>query len=61
MKTNNLEIFYNNKVIALLVKNEDEAYNIVSNLLNDPNINENELEDLKVYYNGRDDIILMVE
>lgn len=61
MKTNNLEIFYNNNVIALLVKNEKEAYNIVSNLLNDPNINENELEDLKVYYNGRDDIIIMVE
>lgn len=61
MKTNKLQIYYSNIEIEVLVENEDEAYNIVSNLLNDPNIEPEELEDIRVYYNGRDDIILMVE
>lgn len=61
MKTNKLQIYYSNIEIEVLVENEDEAYNIVSNLLNDPNISEEELYDIRVYYNGRDDIILMVE
>jgi len=58
---NKLEIYYNNKELAYIVKDEDEAYNIVSELLNNPNIDYNELEDLYVLFNGRDDIIEMVE
>lgn len=58
---NKLEIYYNNKEFAYIVKDEDEAYNIVSELLNNPNIDYNELEDLYVLFNGRDDIIEMVE
>lgn len=61
MKTNKLQIYYSNIEIEVLVENEDEAYNIISNLLNDPNISEEELYDIRVYYNGRDDIIEMVE
>ena len=58
---NKLEIYYNNNKIELMVNDLDEAYNIVSNLLNDPNISEEELYDISVYYNGRDDLIEMVE
>ena len=61
MKTNKLEIYYNNTELKLLVENEDEAYKIVSNLLNDPNISEEELYDISVYYNNDPDIIIMVE
>jgi hypothetical protein len=58
---NNLEILYNNKYFLHVVSNVDEAYKIVSNLLNDPNIDENELNDLAVYYNGEEGVIEMVE
>lgn len=61
MKTNKLEIYYNNNEIIKMVADENEAYKIVSNLLNDPNINEDELYDLTVYYNNDPDIIIMVE
>lgn len=61
MKTNKLEIYYSNTELKLFVENEDEAYKIVSNLLNDPNISEDELDDLYVLYNDRDDIVIMVE
>ena len=61
MKTNKLEIYYSNTELKLLVENEDEAYKIVSNLLNDPNISEEELYDIRVYYNNDPDIIIMVE
>ena len=57
---NKLEIYYSNKELAYKVNNIDEAYNIVSGLLNDPNIGE-ELYDIRVYYNGREDLIEMVE
>lgn len=58
---NKLEIFYSNKELVYKVNNIDEAYNIVSGLLNDPNIEMDELYDIRVYYNGRDDLIEMVE
>lgn len=58
---NNLEILYNNKYFLHVVSNTDEAYKIVSNLLNDPNIDESELYDLAVYYNGEEGVIEMVE
>lgn len=61
MAKNKLEVFYNNKEFVYKVKNLDEAYNIVSGILNDPNIGEEELYDISVYYNGRDDLIEMVE
>ena len=61
MAKNKLEIYYNNKEFVYKVKNLDEAYNIVSGILNDPNIGYEELEDISVYYNGRDDLIEMVE
>ncbi len=60
-KANKLEIFYNNKEFVYKVNNIDEAYNIVSGILNDPNIEMEELYDLSVLYNGRDDLIEMVE
>ena len=60
-KANKLEIFYNNKELVYNVKNLDEAYIIVSNLLNDDNIEYGELDDLYCLYNGRDDLIEMVE
>ncbi len=60
-KANKLEIFYNNKEFVYKVNNIDEAYNIVSGILNDPNIEMEELMDLSVLYNGRDDLIEMVE
>jgi len=60
-KANKLEIFYNNKELVYKVKNLDEAYIIVSNLLNDDNIEYGELDDLYCLYNGRDDLIEMVE
>lgn len=56
-----LEYSYNNKTFSKLVKNEDEAYLIISNLLGDPNISEAELDDLYVLYDGKDDVIIMVE
>lgn len=58
---NRLQIFYSKTELNYIVKDIDHAYNIVSGLLNDPNINEDELYDLRVYYNGRDDLIEMVE
>ncbi len=61
MAKNKLEVFYNNKEFVYKVKNLDEAYDIVSGILNDPNIGEGELEDISCYYNGRDDLIEMVE
>lgn len=61
MKTNKLEIFYSNIEMTVMVKDLDEAYNIVSGILNDPNIEMEELMDLSVLYNGRDDLIEMVE
>ena len=57
---NKLEIYYSNKELAYKVNNIDEAYNIVSGLLNYPNIGK-ELYDIRVYYNGREDLIEMVE
>ncbi len=60
-KANKLEIFYNNKEFVYKVNNIDEAYKIVSGILNDPNIEMEELYDLSVLYNGRDDLIEMVE
>ncbi len=60
-KANKLEIFYNNKEFVYKVNNIDEAYKIVSGILNDPNIEMEELMDLSVLYNGRDDLIEMVE
>ena len=63
MKTanNKLEIFYNNKELIFDVNNIDEAYNIVSSILNDPNIEMADLMDLTVFYNGDPNIIEMVE
>ena len=63
MKTanNKLEIFYNNKELLFDVNNIDEAYNIVSAILNDPNIEMADLMDLTVFYNGDPNIIEMVE
>mgnify|MGYP003342422121 FL=1 len=63
MKTanNKLEIFYNNKELLFDVNNIDEAYNIVSAILNDPNIEMADLMDLSVFYNGDPNIIEMVE
>lgn len=58
---NKLEIVYSNSNYTYFVKDIDEAYNIVSGILNDPNISIEELNDLAVLYNGRDDLIEMVE
>jgi hypothetical protein len=58
---NKLEIVYSNSNYTYFVKDIDEAYDIVSGILNDPNISIEELNDLAVLYNGRDDLIEMVE
>jgi hypothetical protein len=60
-KANKLEIFYANKELVYNVNNIDEAYNIVSGILNDPNIEMVDLLDITVFYNGRPDLIEMVE
>lgn len=61
MAKHKLEYSYSNNYFRKTVKNEDEAYLIISNLLNDPNISEDELDDLYVLFDGMDDIIIMVE
>jgi len=54
-----LEFSYNNKKFEKLVKNEDEAYNIISELINSE-LGE-ELNDLEVLFDGKNDRIIMVE
>lgn len=58
---NKLEIYFSNKRIIRKVNNIDEAYYIVSRILNNPSISEEELNDMRVYYNGDPNIIEMVE
>jgi hypothetical protein len=58
---NKLEIYYSNFELEYNVNNIDEAYNIVSGILNDPNIEMVDLLDITVFYNGRPDLIEMVE
>jgi hypothetical protein len=58
---NKLEIYYSNFELEYKVNNIDEAYKIVSDLLNNPNIEMVDLLDITVFYNGDPNIIEMVE